>query len=99
MDIKKNTKIDKREALNNADKVKLLKKLLDTRIDNKIEISLYTKNDKEFKTLLNICRKYDLHEYSISRDNIYWVYFHNGYDKASVVSTNIQICIFEPKDK
>lgn len=89
--------MDKRKNLNNTDKIKLLEELFSAYIDNKFEISFYSKDDKEFNTLTDFCRKYDLHEYHVHRDSIYWVYFHNGYNKKDVVSANVQICIFEPR--
>jgi 23S rRNA C2498 (ribose-2'-O)-methylase RlmM len=89
--------MDKRNNLNNDDKISILKRLIDTDIDNKIEISFYARDDNEFKTLMEFCRKQDLHEKHLHQDEIYWVYFHNGYDKGDAISANIQICIFEPR--
>jgi 23S rRNA C2498 (ribose-2'-O)-methylase RlmM len=89
--------MDKRNNLNNDDKISILKRLIDTDIDNKIEISFYARDDNEFKTLMEFCRKQDLHEIHKQKDGIYWVYYHDGYNEEDFMSANIQICIFEPR--
>lgn len=42
---------------NNIDKIILLIELLDTRINNKVEVTFYTRDDEEFKTLTDMCQK------------------------------------------
>ncbi len=88
--------MDKRKDLNNTDKLELIKGLLETYTDNKIEISFYAQTDEELKALMDFCRKQNLHEQHQTRENCYWVYFHNGVNKEDIISANVQICIFEP---
>jgi hypothetical protein len=88
--------MDKRQSLNNTDKIKLLEGLLNTDIDNKIDIFFYARSDEEFRTLMVFCRKQDLHEKHINHAGNYWVNFHNGYNEEDFISANIRICVFEP---
>jgi hypothetical protein len=89
--------MDKRKSLDNDNKINLLKRLIDTDIDNQIEISFYTTDDEDFKKLIKCCRKQDLHEIHKQKDGIYWVYYHNGYNEEDFMSANIRICVFEPR--